>query len=808
MNERKMSETLQKLKKLRGRSLDEWRVRGAQMIRARAEARGWSGLMRVPADESFFKLIDVSRLEGRSINAENLLTHFRQRSPAHFFAGLRDRDETVRVLRQRFGRSAEEKVIERARRIREGRFSLLGLRDLDFGSPPDFHLEPTSGRRSPLMHWSLFDELGGELAVDKKIVWELNRCQYFKTLGRAYWYTRDEAYAETFVAHLGAWMEQNPPGRGLNWVSSLEVAFRAISWLWALYFFRDSKSLTPTLFLRALKYLYLHGRHLETYLSTYSSPNTHLTGEALGLFYLGTLLPELTCAARWRETGERILIAELGRHVRPDGVYFEQSSYYQRYTSDFYTHLYILKQINDGRLAPELEEKLTALLDHLMHITCPDGTTPFYGDDDGGRLVILDERERNDFRAALSTGASLFARPDYKFVAGEAAEETIWLLGCRGLQSFDELDTLPPGATSRAFNDGGYYVMRDGWTDASNYMLIDCGPHGTLNCGHAHADALSFVAAAHGRTLLVDPGTFTYTGSKESRDHFRSSLAHNTLAVDGESSSVPDGPFTWKQIAVARARAWTSQKRFDFFEGEHDGYARLSSPAVHVRSLLFLKNDYWVLRDRVETTGAHRYELRFHFASDADPALEINDEVEAVRESRQDAPGLELFGFATDGGGAWQKEEDWVSRCYGARETATICRFSTEAEGAQEFVTFLIPRDAGEGSVRMREIKAEGGRAFEVTDGDRRDLLLLRRTGGAMVETAQVSSDCDWAWLRFARAESGELSRSVTEMLLVGGRALLFDGQELFRATEPVAFEFVQWDGTKLGSKDREYVRN
>ena len=65
--------------------------------------------------------------------------------------------------------------------------------------------------------------------------------------------------------------------------------------------------------------------------------------------------------------------------------------------------------------------------------------------------------------------------------------------------------------------------MRDGWTRESNYLLFDCGPHGSLNCGHAHADALSFDVAANGRTVLVDPGTYTYTGSKELRDWFRSS---------------------------------------------------------------------------------------------------------------------------------------------------------------------------------------------------------------------------------------------------------------------------------------------
>ena len=54
---------------------------------------------------------------------------------------------------------------------------------------------------------------------------------------------------------------------------------------------------------QALKFLYLNARHLESYLSTYFSPNTHLTGEALGLFYIGTLLPEFNEAKRWQELG-------------------------------------------------------------------------------------------------------------------------------------------------------------------------------------------------------------------------------------------------------------------------------------------------------------------------------------------------------------------------------------------------------------------------------------------------------------------------------------------------------------------------
>ena len=768
-----MNEALQKLKKMRGRGLDELRVRAAQLLAAQKERRSLSALAREPQDSDFFKLLDPARVSSANSNAEKLLEHFRARTSPSFFASFQNREETVAAWRNRFDAQTLEALLESARGICEGRFSLLGYSGLSFGSPPDFHLEPIAGKRLPLVHWSSIDELGADDACDKKIVWELSRQQYFATLGRAYWLTGDERFAETFAAHLGAWMEQNPPKLGVNWLSSLEIAFRAISWLWAFHFFKDSASLAPQPFLRALKFLYLHARHLETYLSTYSSPNTHLTGEALGLFYLGTLLPEFRCAARWQETGREILLAELERHVRADGVYFEQSSYYQRYTVDFYTHLLILSQVNGEAPEPLLREKLCALLDHLMWITRPDGTTPFYGDDDGGRLQVLDERAANDFRATLSTGAVLFAREDYKHVAGEVAEETLWLMGARGLEAFDALEGRAPDSTSRAFREGGYFVMRDGWTDSSNFMLIDCGPHGSLSCGHSHADALSIEVAARGRTLLVDPGTYTYTASKELRDYFRSTAAHNTLTVDGESSSVPAGPFSWKQMTDATARVWESEERYDYFEGEHYGFARLGETGAHTRSVFFLKNDYWIVRDQIKAEGQHRFSLNFHFAADARPVLEDTEGASVVLERREGEQGLEMFSFCVEGeDGAWRVEDAPVSTCYGKREEARVSVFSQESKAGAEFVSFLFPRGMGQGHVRVERIETESGRAFEIFDEGKRDLFLLGC--GKLVTAAPIVSDFDWAWARLS--SDGEI---LEEMVLRGGSRFHVNGAEI-----------------------------
>lgn len=782
-----MSRTIETIRKLKGRGLDELRERGAQKAAALAERRGWSALARLPNDAEFSRLMDASGGgEVPALEAPALLSEFRARTSPQFFASCNDLSATAAEFRRRWP-EAEAQLLARADRAAAGRFDLLGHPDLDFGYPVDWLLNPVSGRREPLAHWSTIEEVESGEAGDKKVVWELNRHQHFVTLGRAYRATGDERYADAFVGQLTSWAEANPPKLGPNWVSSLEVAFRAISWLWALELFRDSPRLTPEVFLLALKLLYLHARHIETYLSTYSSPNTHLTGEALGLYYLGLLLPRVARASRWRATGERILLAELDRHVRPDGVYFEQSSYYHRYTADFCTHLYVLASANGGRGLAKLRRALTALLDHLMYVTKPDGTTPLFGDDDGGKLLKFDERPAADFRAALSTGAALLGRGDYKFVSGLPCAETLWLLGPDGLRAFDALKATPPAAGSRAFPDGGYYVMRDGWRRDSDYLLLDCGPHGTLNCGHAHADALSYELAARGRTLLVDPGTYTYTGSAELRDHFRSSAAHNTLTVDGEPSSVPGGPFSWRHVARAEARTWHTHPRFDLFAGGHDGYARLADPVLHERRVLHVKGSHWIICDRAESAGAHRYDLHFHFAPDASPALVVDEgNIEFVREKGEPGAGLDIYVFGA--GGRWRRKEGWVSSCYGAKRPAPVFVHTVDGTGAQEFVTLLIPRGAGEPAARVREVGGTGVRAYEITREDVRELLIF--SAGKLNEPVGLNTDFELACVRLVGA-----GREAEELILVDGHRLSLNGQTLFSSAARAAHVYARREG-------------
>ena len=749
-----MSSLTTKIKKLKGLKMDEISVRVAQQVAILSERGGWSRQISLPSDEELLTLLHGSK------SVFSFLENLRHTQASRFFPAFEAKNAIVSEFHLRWP-EAETRILGIAERICEGTFNLLGLRELKLGESIDWHLEPVSGKRTPLVHWSQLNYLNAEVAGDKKVTWELNRHQYLLILGRAYWLTGDERYAQVFVSHVTSWMDENPPKLGINWASSLEIAFRSISWLWALQFFAGSSSLADDVVLRMVKFLYLNASHLETYLSTYFSPNTHLTGEALGLFYIGLLLPEFRDAARWRDHGLEILESQLSRHVQLDGVYFEQSSYYHRYTADFYVHLLVLLRRNGLKPPQALEPKLELLLDHLMYITRPDGTTPFFGDDDGGRLVMLDECARNDFRAALSTGAVLFDRPDYKFVAREAAEETLWLLGVEGLRAFDELKSDKPAKESVAFADGGYYVMRDGWSPAANYLLFDCGPHGWANCGHAHADALSIDVAAGGKTVIVDPGTFTYTCHKELRDWFRGSTAHNTVTVDGQSSSLPLDTFSWKTKTACERLAWFEHERFTYVSGRHNGYEQLAKPGTHTRSILFLKNDYWVMRERVDLTGRHQIDQWFHFDSGVSPDQ------------------LRIESFAENG--AWRTEEGWVSHCYAERTPAPVRVFSATAEGAFEITTFLLPQRPISSVVEQVDI--DGGHGFEVRNEHTRDVVILRDRSARLAQMASLVTDCDCAWLRFLGNAS-----TPNEIVLLGQGRLELGGGKVVESSEPFLY--------------------
>ncbi|HKP16219.1 MAG TPA: alginate lyase family protein, partial [Gemmatimonadaceae bacterium] len=646
--------------------------------------------------------------------------------------GLRDVRTTISLLR-RARPDAEAGTRFRADRAVDGVFDLLGHERVSVGTPIDWHRDPSTGTRAPMRHWSRIAYLDPGVVGDYKLLWELNRHQHFVTLGQAYAYSGDTRYAKAFVSQLAGWIRANPRRIGVNWASSLEVSYRSIAWLWALQLFAEAPELTDELLLTALESVRHHAMHVERYLSTYYSPNTHLTGEALGLLYIGTTFPMFTDAERWRTVGWSILREQLFRQVRADGTYFEQALYYHRYTADIFHHALLLASANEWSPARDVRDRVERLDEFLVHAVHPDGTVPLIGDDDGGRLLRLDGLPVGDARPTLATGAAMFQRADMRCVAGDAVEECLWLLGESGSRALASTAPAAPAECSRGFPDGGFYVMRDSWQATTTWALVDGGPHGWLNCGHAHADALALEVAAGGRPVLTDSGTFSYTGAE--RDAFRATAAHNTATVDGESSSLTAGLFHWRHVARTTVHAWSTSADADFWRGSHDGYRRLGDPATHERSILFLRRRYLVVLDVIAAEGTHDWSLQWHVAPDLGVRESAANTATITDPTRTDSRLLEI---ASLGDGALHLGTSWRSEAYGARREAAALTYASTGVGRQRAVTLLLPAP-----FTAHSRATEAGRvAVDVAGGALRDLVVQRGTAPT-VDVAGLVTDAE-----------------------------------------------------------------
>jgi uncharacterized heparinase superfamily protein len=583
----------------------ELRFRATAALRARV-GRATSSLRRPAWERGHLTLVDDARLAAthaalarRDWRAAHLALadHFTNR-PARFplvpheIGALADRVRSV------FPGSTSTALADA---VLAGRYNVLGYRDVDAGSPPDWHRDPVHDRVAPLAYWDAVPYLDPACG-DHKITWELNRHQHFLALGRAHALTGDRRYYVEFVRQLEDWIRSNPPLMGTNWASMLELGFRCLSWIWALHFFAaaasddDEHPWTVDLLLALDRQL----THVEQNLSRYFSPNTHLTGEALALYVAGIALPELATARRRAAIGRDILLTEAHRQVLEDGGHAERSAHYHRYSTDFYLLASNVAQAGGDPQVGAFREAARRQAAYLRLLADDHGRLPLIGDDDGGQLFPICGRTPSDCSDTLAVAAVLLDEP--ALAVSTAPEEAYWL--CGGAAA---LDTLAAGSApqSAALQASGYCVSRN---TRGDHLIFDCGAHGFLNGGHAHADALSIVLTVGGRPLLVDPGTATYTMDPERRDRFRSTAMHNTVVVDGRSQSVPSGPFHWRTRVDARCTGWTPAADGDRIAGRHDGYA----PVLHERQVTAAHGTGWVIVDRLMGEGSVRAAAMWH----------------------------------------------------------------------------------------------------------------------------------------------------------------------------------------------------
>jgi len=277
----------------------------------------------------------------------------------------------------------------------------------------------------------------------------------------------------------------------------------------------------------------------------------------------------------------------------------------------------------------------------------------------------------------------LFGRGDYKEVAGEIREETLWLVGEAGVGEFDRLPAKHAKQGSMALQASGIYVLAG---DSRQQMVIDGGHQGAMTAGHGHADALSVCLNSAGQALLIDPGTCEYVGDGPERNLFRGTSFHNTLVIDGVDQSSPKAAFTWESLPLVSPQAWTTGEKFDLFVGSHGGYRRLTNPVTHQRWVFNLKGQFYLLRDVALGSGEHALDLNWHLH----PAFWQRTSKDSMFFDRTGRTCLRILAPEKSG---WTRDvrRGWWAPAYGRKESMPVLHFGTVATLPTEFVTLFVP---------------------------------------------------------------------------------------------------------------------
>ncbi len=289
---------------------------------------------------------------------------------------------------------------------------------------------------------------------------------------------------------------------------------------------------------------------------------------------------------------------------------------------------------------------------------------------------------------------------------------------------------------ARLFPDVGQLAAYDRFYDhGSSRIFFRSSPWGDHS--HAHQDQNGFVIHAGGEILCCDAGYYTYYGDTYHAQWTRTTQAHNSILVDGESQR--------RGIAhKGEITAFFNTPDACFFTGDASGAYGELLEKFH-RHVLFIRPNVFVLCDDLEASEPREYSWTLNTFERAD----IDESSQSMTIPQRDQRLLVrhltggMLRYSQNNDRPFPlKTRDWC-RVTEAFPQQWNIRVTTEKRTRAQMIAVLhaYTKPEGPGVDNIRRVVAEGADGVSFQYGDRSETVLFRNREVGSVEGAGIQTD-------------------------------------------------------------------
>ena len=553
----------------------------------------------------------------------------------------------------------------------EQRWADYALRENDYRFYVNNYFDPNAGESNVPYSYLNSEGTGIDWTIwptrEQEQRYQLHRHQWMVPQAKTYYASADEKYALNWIEVYGDWLKQNPkPEQGTDVTNHaswrpLDVAARLIDQCALLEYYQQSPSVTVEWLAEVLTHLDEHANHI---MNNYSTTSNHLITQAQAVTFAGMLFPELKNASAWKQSGTSVLSREVTAQYFPDGWLMDGDLHYHiSGIEDFRVSLEVAQRNGEESRFPEnYVESMRKMTDVVMNMIYPDYTVPNMADTRRATWTA------SVLRRNLTNYYNLF--PDN--------QQMLWMAtgGAEGTMPETKVKTFP---------DGGYYVMRSGWTTSDMMMVLQNTPDGPSEQWHRQYDNNTFELWVKGRNFFPDSGCFSYGGTSSSnadRRKYAASTAHNTVTL-GDANVSSDGKLL-KEFSRSGSGHW-----YEALVLENPSYEGLT----HRRTIFMVDDKFYVILDEAYGTAAGTVNLNFNITEGDDSQVVYDPEEGGFHTAFSDGNNL-LVRTRGSKTGAFVKKTGFVS--YNINQTAERKAYQlnlekTADEPVVRYATVLLP---------------------------------------------------------------------------------------------------------------------